>query len=60
MFSPIMKKVIKFHIPTANVLSKIEILKEKKTNLAVNESILCLKRRRPIIDKDKNPRKQKS
>jgi len=51
------KKMVKSHILAVNALSRIEIPKGKKGDIVANESILHLKRGRPVNAKDKNHRK---
>jgi hypothetical protein len=51
--------VVKSHISAANAPFRIEISKEKKSNIATNESIPSLKHERLIGVKDKNSRKEK-
>ena len=53
-------KVIKSHIPTANILSRIEIAMGKFKYSVVNESKPQLKLRRPIGSKGTIPTKRKS
>lgn len=47
------KKIVKFHILTANTRVKIDVLKEKLNNITVNEFKTSLKRGRPISAKEK-------
>ena len=53
------KKIVKSHLPTANTLVRIEIPKEQKINIAVNESKPRLKHGRHVGGKDKIPRRRK-
>jgi hypothetical protein len=50
--------VVKSHISAANAPFRIEISKEKKSNIATNESIPSLKHERLIGVKDKNSREK--
>lgn len=54
------KKIVKFHIPTANTLAKIEVPLGQSINTAANKSKARLKRGRPIGAKDKIHRKRKA
>jgi hypothetical protein len=54
------KKIMKSHIPVANIPARIEIPEGKLINITANESKAHLKRRRPINAKDKNPQKRKT
>ena len=53
-------KVTKSHIPTTNILARIEILTGKLQSSMTNEPKPLLKRGRPIGSKDTIPRKRKS
>ena len=53
------KKIIKFHISTANTLARIEVLVGQSINTSANESKPRLKHGRPVRAKDKIPRKRK-
>jgi hypothetical protein len=54
------KKIIKSHIPAANIPARIEVLEGKLINITANESKERLKRGRPVGAKDKVPRKKKT
>ena len=54
------KKIIKSHIPAANIPAQIEVLEGKLINIIANESKERLKRGRPIGAKDKVPWKKKT
>jgi hypothetical protein len=54
------KKIMKSHIPTPNILARIEVPKGKLINITANESKARLKRGKPIGAKDKIPRKKKT
>ena len=49
------KKIVKSHIPTANILARIEVDKGQLINIALNESKACLKCGRLVGAKDKIP-----
>ncbi|KAL0439906.1 UNVERIFIED_CONTAM: hypothetical protein Slati_2473600 [Sesamum latifolium] len=53
------KKVIKSHIPTENVLARLEVPEAIFTQLKASESQIWQKRGRPLGSKDVNPRKRK-
>ena len=53
------KKILKSHIPAANIPARIEVLEGKLINITVNESKARLKRERPVGTKDKIPQKKK-
>ena len=46
-------KIVKSHIPAANIPARIEIPEGQLINVTANESKACLKRGRPISAKDK-------
>ena len=54
------KKIIKSHIPAANIPAQIEVLEGKLINITGNESKARLKCGRPVDAKDKIPRKRKT
>jgi hypothetical protein len=54
------KKIVKSHIPAANIPARIEVLEGKLINITANESKARLKRGRPVGAKDKIPRKKKT
>ena len=56
----IQQKVIKSHIPAANIPARIEIPTGKLQSSMINEPKPRLKRGRPIGSKDIIPRKRKS
>ena len=53
------KKIMKFHIPAANTLARIEVPVGQSVNTTTNESKPHLKRGRPVNVKDKIPWKRK-
>ncbi len=54
------KKIVKSHIPAANIPARIEVPDGKLINIITNESKARLKRGRPVGAKDKIPRKKKT
>jgi hypothetical protein len=50
------KKIVKSHIPAANIPARIEVLEGKLINITANESKA---RGRPVGTKDKIPQKKK-
>ena len=54
------KKIVKSHIPTANIPARIEVTEGQLINIITNKSKAHLKRGRFIDAKDKIPRKKKT
>jgi hypothetical protein len=54
------KKIVKSHIPTANIPARIEVSEGKLINIIANESKAHLNHGRPVGAKDKIPRKKKT
>ena len=53
------KKIVKSHIPAANIPARIEVPEGKLINITANESKAHLKQGRPIGAKDKIPGRRK-
>jgi hypothetical protein len=53
-------KIVKSHIPAANIPAQIEVPEGQSINVTTNESKARLKRGRPVGAKDKIHRKKKT
>ncbi|GJX81848.1 retrovirus-related pol polyprotein from transposon TNT 1-94 [Tanacetum coccineum] len=54
------KRVTKSYIPVVNAPARVEIPDVKSDDKVTQKSKACLKRGRPVVTKDKNPRKRKA